>query len=695
MKDFTVPTEKLCWKCDKDTFAFDAALFRAETFFGQERATTALTYGLQSGSNMWVNQQGEDFVEDLIKVCKEKAKKKEVVDWVYVHDFENPGSPRAVALPLGQGRKFKEGMDGFYDFLITSFASEFNKTFEPEEKKIREEFEAFCASRTQGEVPPKESVLEAIREEEKKAKNRLEESKQFYVRRIVKNQLEDLRAGFPSLSSYIDAVASDFLSHVDRLLFPGQSVDFFKAYKVNLFVEGEEMPVIFERNPTYANLFGSVEHVFLPGGIPATDLTLIKSGSLHRASGGILILNVYDVLTSAHSWTYLVRALQAKEIKLNDVMEPFRTTHFVIPSPVGIPLDVTIVLTGPDYLFNLLMEKEVEFKKLFPVNVVFDRQIENNEKNRIDTRLMLGPKFSPMATAACIDYAVKEAGTKEKINLEALRALLPEIEGQYCKIVNDHAELEVHIGHVRRAIHTKEKRNNQVKNEIEKRVLENTTLIQTEGFVVGQVNALAVASVSGHSFGTILRVTANTYSGKGEVVNIEREVKNSGGSYDKGVFILTSYLKARFGKTRALSLGASICMEQHMGGIDGDSASSTELYALLSSMSEIGITQGIAVTGSVNQKGEIQAIGGVNQKIEGFFDLCTKRGLTGTQGVIIPKVNVKDLVLKDEVVEAVKAGVFSIFSVSSVDQGFEILTGKGKKEVDEAVKMNEPKEKEE
>ena len=678
MKDFTVPTEKLCWKCDKDTFAFDVALFCAETFFGQERATTALTYGLQSGSNMYINQQGEEFVTDLVKICREKAKEKDVFDWVHVHDFENPGKPKAKALPLGQGKKFKEGMDSFYDFLLTSFASEFNKAFEPEEKKVRDEFESFCASCTQGEVPPAEAVLEAIREEEAKAKKRLEEVKNFYARLTVENQLGYLRTEIPSLYAYFNDMVNDFASHVDRLLYPGQSIDFVKAYKVNLFVEGEERPVIFERNPTYANMFGSVEHVFLPGGIPATDLTMIKPGSLHRANGGVLILNVYDVLTAAHSWTYLVRALQAKEIKLHDVMEPFRTTHFVIPSPAGVPLDVTIILVGQDHLFSLLLEKEPEFKKLFPVNVVFDRQIENNEKNRIDASLSLG--LSPGETAELINYAVKGAGTKEKINLAALHALLPEVK---------------FLGNVKKAIEAKEKRNGKVKNEIEKRMLENTTLIQTEGFTVGQVNALAVASVSGASFGTILRVTANTYSGKGEVVNIEREVKNSGGSYDKGVFILTSYLKARFGKTKPLSLGVSICMEQHMGGIDGDSASSTELYALLSSMSEIGINQGIAVTGSVNQKGEVQAIGGVNQKIEGFFDLCNARGLTGKQGVMIPAANVKDLVLKDEVVSAVKFGLFEIFAVNTIDEGFEILTGRNKSFTDEAVKANEPKEEEE
>lgn len=685
-----IPAEKLRWKCDDALFDFDSAWFTADMFTGQHRACAALDYGLRNGFNMLVPMQGEAFVQSLMEYCKKGAKRKEPLDWVYVHGY------KAVSFPSGAGRLFVNDMNALLDRLVSDFASEFNSVeYVTEEQSIQLQFEEMSAAKNASlEARIKDSgaelirsgsilsviggdteklqkevsaALDSIRMEEQVARTRLVELKEKRMRRLFLIWILPLRVKYPEVDdSYFDEMITSFV-HTDL-------PSFVKEYKVSLFIEASETPVIYERNPTYNNLFGSIEHVFAPGGIPVTDVTMLKPGSLHKANGGVLVLNVYDLLTSAHSWSYLLKAVQTKEIKLHDVMASYRTTQLAVPDPEGIPLDVALVLVGPDTIFRLLFEKEPEFQALFPVTAVFDKNIERTDASCIDLSLLVsdfgrskGIEFTSEGLASCLEYAVRCAETQKKINVFAVLQILPEI-------ISYAEKGKVGKRQVKEALKSGELRNNRSEEVIKNRVVEGYTLIQTEGFVVGQINALGIVADADYQFGVVMRATANTYAGSGDVVNIEREVKTSGKTYDKGVFILSSYIKSRFGQKKALKMGASICMEQLSGSIDGDSASSTELYALLSSMSGVGINQGIAVTGSVNQKGEVQAIGGVTRKIEGFFDLCKARGLTGKQGVMIPESNEPDLMLKEEVVEAVRAGMFNIWSVANVDEGMKILT---------------------
>jgi len=456
-----------------------------------------------------------------------------------------------------------------------------------------------------------------------------------------------------------------------------------RRYQVNILVDhgsSQGAPVIYEDNPTYQNLVGRVEHISQMGAL-LTDFSLIKPGALHRANGGYLILDARKVLMEPYVWEELKRALQARQIQIGALGQTLSLVSTVSLEPEPIPLDVKVALLGDATLYYTLCEADPDFDELFKVQADFDDEMDRTPENQglyanlIASMIRQGElrPFDRAAVARIIEHSSRLAGDAGKLStrMRAIANLVREADywaGQAGRDVAGAVD-------VQRAIDAQIYRSDRVRERMQENVLRGTILIDTDGSKTGQVNGLSVLQLGNFSFGQPSRITARVRLGKGEVVDIEREVELSGPIHSKGVLILASFLGARYAADRPLSLSASLVFEQSYSGVEGDSASSAELYALLSAIAEAPIKQSLTVTGSVNQHGQVQAIGGVNEKIEGFFDLCRARGLTGDQGVLIPASNVKHLMLRHDVVEAVAAGQFQVYAVETIDQGIELLTG--------------------
>lgn len=461
-------------------------------------------------------------------------------------------------------------------------------------------------------------------------------------------------------------------------------VDMFQPYEVNLLVDNSQRkipPVIIEEYPTYRNIFGAIERVVDRGGVWRTDFSKIKAGSLVKASGGYLVINLKDAIIEPGVWQALKRALKSKKLEIQtfDPIYLFTTTGL---KPESIELNVKVVLIADAYLYHLLGYYDEDLRKIFKVRADFDTAMDRNAqsiqqfaefiKMAIDEEQLRA--FDRTAAAALVEHAVRMTGRQEKISTSfpAIADLIREADFW----AGQENVSTVQERHVDRAIETRIYRSNLIEEHIQEMIDRGTLMIDVDGEVVGQVNGLAVFSLGDYMFGKPSRITASTSMGRAGVINIEREADMSGNTHNKGVLILSGYLRKKYAQDKPLTMSASIAFEQSYSGVDGDSASSTEIYALLSSLSEVPIKQSIAVTGSVNQKGQIQAIGGVNQKIEGFYDCCRHKGLTGDQGVMIPESNVKDLMLRKDVVEVIKKGQFHVYAVQNIDDGIEILTGK-------------------
>ena len=461
-------------------------------------------------------------------------------------------------------------------------------------------------------------------------------------------------------------------------------VDLFQPYDVNLLVDNRERkspPVIIEDYPTYRNIFGAIERVVDRNGVWRTDYSMIKAGSLVKANGGFLVVNLKDAIIEPGVWQAMKRALKSKKLEIQtfDPMYFFTTTGL---KPESIALKVKVVIIGDSYLYQMLGYYDEDLKKIFKVRADFDTAMTKDDQSILQfaefiKMVCLEEELRPFdrtAVAALIEQAVRMAGRQEKISTSfpAITDLIREADfyaGREQKEV-------VAEAHVDNAIQARIFRSNLSEERIQEMIDRGTLMIDVAGEVVGQVNGLAVYSLGDYMFGKPSRITASTSMGRAGLINIEREADMSGNTHNKGVLILGGYLRKKYAQNKPLTMSASIAFEQSYSGVDGDSASSTEIYALLSGLSGVPIKQSIAVTGSVNQKGEVQAIGGVNQKIEGFYDCCRHSGLNGEQGVMIPRSNVKDLMLRKDVVAAVQEGRFTIYAVETIDEGIEILTGR-------------------
>jgi lon-related putative ATP-dependent protease len=516
------------------------------------------------------------------------------------------------------------------------------------------------------------------------------------------DELRDKYSDFSQVGEHLDAVQKDIIDHARDLLSSeeeqsemvamlqggGQwrtmaSQALLRRYQVNVLMdhgESQGAPVVYEDHPTYQNLIGRVEHRAQFGAL-LTDFNLIKPGALHRANGGYLILDARKVLTQPYAWDGLKRALRAGEIRIESVGQMLSLISTISLEPEPIPLHVKVALFGDRMLYYLLWQLDPDFAELFKVEVDFEEQMDRNGENqhvyaRLIATLAKREELRPLdrgAVAGVIERSARLVGDTEKLSIRMRRITDLLREANYW--ASESGNGTITATDVQQAIDAQVYRADRLRERMQEVILRDTILIDTAGTEIGQVNGLSVISLGNFMFGRPSRITARVRMGKGEVVDIEREVELGGPIHSKGVLILSGFLGARYADERPLSLSASLVFEQSYAGVEGDSASSAELYALLSAVAKVPIKQSLAVTGSVNQRGQVQAIGGVNEKIEGFFDICKARGLTGEQGVLIPASNVKHLMLRRDVVQAVEDGQFHVYPVETVDQGIEILTG--------------------
>lgn len=541
-------------------------------------------------------------------------------------------------------------------------------------------------------------AMKGIRELEKVARDKIEQLETKIALLAVEQPIMELKekySEYENVLEYLQAVQRDIIQNIEDFRNMDGNVreetadivdkirekDFTKKYQVNLLIDNRETkgaPVIFESNPKYYNLLGKIEYESNMG-VVTTDFTKIKAGSLHAANGGYIIINMSDLIRNPESWEGIKRAIKTGNITIENV---FSIAGIVSGGmkPEPIPLNVKVILIGSSAIYHLLFNYDEDFRKLFKIKADFDIDMTSNKENCEKYARFISSHcenkglrhFDRAAVGCVIEHSRRLAEHKHKLStrFNDIIEILYEADA-WASIEGD--EL-ISDRHVKKAIEQKIYRSNRIEEKLQELIDTGVVLITTEDRVVGQVNGLSVMDFGDYAFGKPSRITAVTYAGEKGIVNIEREVELSGSIHDKGVLILNGYLGAKFAQDFPLSLSASICFEQLYDGVEGDSASSTELYALLSSLSDIPIKQYIAVTGSVNQKGEIQPIGGVNEKIEGFFHTCKVRGLKGNEGVIIPHQNVVNLMLKEEVVRAVEEDMFHIYPVRTIEEGIEILT---------------------
>ena len=755
--------------CNENMFHFETTkeLEPINDGIGQERGIKALEFGIDinvKGYNIYLEGPSgvgktmytKNYLESIA------PKKKVPNDWCYIYNFQNPNEPIAVSLPAGQGKEFKESMDGFIKEVKKDIKKTFNADdFEKEKALIKKEFEekreslltklnedslkyGFHVKSAQngiymfpvvdGKVVQEEEfekldeeikkqyeeksvivqqqimeVIGQIKQIERESDKKVSEWQSNVALLTVNAHINYIKSKYKrnkKINQFLNDVKQDVLKNVsyfleeDRPQQPQQAQpspmqrkqDPCLNYRVNLFIDNstrEGCPVIMDSNYTYQNLFGKLEYENYYGSLK-TDFTMLKPGLMHKANGGYIIFQAKDLLTNAMCYEELKRILRVKEIAIDNTMEQRSSMAMISLKPEPIPLDVKVILIGNASIYHTLLSMDSDFRKLFKIKVEFEETAPIDETNVNKLARFVHtfceqeelPPLDKSAMARLVEFASRLAGDKDKLSTRFtdIGQVVGEA-GTWAKL--DKAKV-VTKQYIDKALAERIDRIKKYDEKYTEMIKENTLLINTKGSLVGELNGLTVMTIGDYTFGKPSKITVNTYTGKGGVVNIEREVELSGSTHSKGVYILSGYLGEMFAQDIPLCLTASICFEQLYNGVDGDSASSTELYGLLSSLSGIPIKQSIAVTGSVNQKGQIQPIGGVNEKIEGYFQICKMRGLDGSHGVMIPVQNVNNLQLSDEVVEAVKNKKFHIYAVSTIEEGIEVLTGvpAGKKDKD-------------
>ena len=673
-------------------------------------------------------------------------------DWCYIYNFDNPNEPIAVSLPAGQGKEFKDAMNGFILEIKKDIKKTFNTDdFEKEKALLKQEFEEKrsnileklndSASKYNFQVKSSQNGIymmpivngKAIDEEEF---DKLENSiKQEYEEKsvIVQSQIMEAIEQIKNIEKQSDKKISEWQSNI-ALLTINVHINYLKSkfkrnkkitkflndvkqdvlknvsyfvdedkekekqqqvnpinrkqdpslnYRINLFVDNsnrEGSPVIMDSNYSYHNIFGSLEYENYYGSLK-TDHTMLKPGLLQQANGGYIIFQAKDLLQNNMCYEALKKALRVKEISIENTTDQRASMVMVSLKPEPIPLDLKVILIGNSNIYQTLLAMDSDFRKLFKIKVEFEDDAPFNKENANKLAQIIHgfceteelPHLDKGAMSRLIEYASKLAGSHKKLSTRFNDLI--QITGEAATWAKMAKSKIVTADFIDKALEQRIERVKKYDSKYMEMIKDHSLLIDTTGFEVGTLNGLTVMTIGDYSFGKPAKITVNTYTGKNGIVNIEREVELSGSTHSKGVLILTGYLGEMFAQDIPLCLTASICFEQLYNGVDGDSASSTELYGLLSSLSGIPINQAIAVTGSVNQKGQIQPIGGVNEKIEGYFQICKMRGLTGEHGVMIPVQNIDNLQLSNEIVESVKNGLFHIYAISTIEEGIEVLTG--------------------
>ncbi len=751
---------KLKMSCDENLFHFETTqeLEDIHTGIGQERGIKALEFGLQvnvKGYNLYLEgpsgvgktKYTKNYLDKIS--CKQKVPN----DWCYIYNFNNPNSPISVSLPAGQGKEFKDNMDGFIKEIKKDIKKTFNADdFEKEKTLIKHEFEEkrsalldklnqdaskynFQVKASQngiymmpivdGKIIEEEefekldetikqeyeakstivqeqimAVISQIKEIERQSDKKISEWQSNIALLTISAHINFLKSKYKrnkKINSFLNDVKQDVLNNVSYFLEEDKTpqnqnqpvnpatkkTDPSLNYRVNLFVDNSKLegsPVIMDSNYSYHNIFGSLEYENYYGALK-TDFTMLKPGLLHQANGGYIIFQAKDLLANPACYEALKKALRIKELGIEGMPEQRSSMVMISLRPEPIPLDLKVILIGNSQIYQTLLAMDADFKELFKIKVEFedDAPLTSENVNKL-ARIIHGfcegnqlPHLDKSAMARLVEYASKMAGSHDKISTRFDDLI--EIVGEAATWAKLEKSKVVTAKYMNIALEEQINRVKKYDTKYMEMIKNHSLLIDTSGYKVGTLNGLTVMTIGDYTFGKPAKITVNTYTGKNGVVNIEREVSLSGSSHSKGVLILTGYLGEMFAQDIPLCLTASICFEQLYNGVDGDSASSTELYGLLSSLSGIPINQSIAVTGSVNQKGQIQPIGGVNEKIEGYFQICKMRGLDGSHGVMIPVQNVDNLQLSDEVIDAVKNKQFHIYSISTIEEGIEVLTG--------------------
>ena len=564
---------------------------------------------------------------------------------------------------------------------------EFEKLPEEKRKSIEETIE-----RLSQELQARIEEMPRLRKKHREKVRALNQQVAAHAVGVSLGQLKRNYADLPAVLSYLDEVEKDIISNADEFrqtetpslpFLSGDSTALLASYEVNLVVSNEDAetaPVVYEPNPNYPNLLGKIEHRSEMGAL-VTNFRMIRSGALLQANGGYLVLDIHRILSRPFVWEALKQALFTRKVRIESAADTMGYSSTATLQPEPIPLDVKILLIGERRLYYLLSAYDSEFRELFKVAADLDDDLERTDDNtracvrlignRIEQRELLD--FDQEATEIVVEQRARRADDGERLSMHmrSLDDLL--MQSDYWARHRDAAEVAAED--VRKALAEQERRLNRVQGRIIDSIRRDTLLIDTSGSRVGQVNGLSVTDLGEYRFGHPGRITATTRVGTGQLVDIEREVKLGGAIHSKGVLILSSALAARYAREIPLSLHGSVVFEQSYGGVDGDSASVAELCVLLSSISGVPIRQNLAVTGSINQLGRVQAVGGINEKIEGFFEICRLRGLDGTHGVVIPEDNVKHLMLDDDVLDAVSDGNFAVYAVQDIDQALTVLTG--------------------
>lgn len=764
-KKYRLSPTQLKKYCDISKFNFETT---AEVpclvgIMGQERAEESMEFGLgidHPSYNIYISgSKGSGRTSYAKRVVGQKAQNEAVPnDWCYVYSFDTKGKIKALSLPAGMGKIFKEDMEELLEELLLQIPKAFNssdyekqrneiiKEYQEQKNKLVQKLTSYARekqfilkSTTAGfiftpiidgkEISTDEydnldeevkkqleiyleeihefalDILNQVKNLERVAKKKLlklEMSVGLYVIKPLMNHLYKKYSEYENIIHHLKKVESDIIENIfyfysdevdedDEIITikADENEDFIKRYRVNLFVDHSNTkgaPVIMEFNPTLNNLVGKIEYENINGTL-RTDFLLVKPGSIHMANGGYLILDARQLLTSPYAWEALKRTLQTGEVTVESVSSQLGIGEVSSMKLEPIPINLKVILIGSSYLYHLLYHHDEDFEKYFKILVDFSDDMIRNEENEQKMISFISCytqnegllSFDKTAVAELMEYSSRLIGSQKKFSARFNKIIEIIIEA------NQWARLEgasiVTNKQVKKAVYKKWSRLNQYEEKLLEMFDSGKILIDTRGKKIGVINGLSVISIGDYAFGKPSVITVTSSKGKGNIINIEREVNLSGNIYDKGVMILTGFLLEKFAQENPFNLSARIGFEQSYGGIDGDSASSAELYGLLSSIGKIPLKQNIAVTGSVNQKGFIQPVGGVTEKIEGFFKLCLRSGLTGDQGVIIPYQNIDDLMLIDEVVEAVKEGKFHIYAVKHVDEGIEILTDMSADEV--------------
>jgi lon-related putative ATP-dependent protease len=542
-------------------------------------------------------------------------------------------------------------------------------------------------------------AVRLVRENEKIVKEAMADLEKEAALAAVGHLIDELKGKYKTydkVAVYLDEVREDILGHLDNFktqeetsvpalpfMKPQKTEPTFTRYAVNVLVNNRDAsgaPCVFESNPTYYNLFGRIEHKFQYG-IAYTDFSMIKAGSLHKANGGYIVINALDLLRNLFAYDALKRAIRNREVRIDDVWEQYRLISTTTLKPAAVPLNVKVILVGNPHIYYLLHNLDEEYRELFKVKADFDSRMDRTDENIHKYALFIAARcreekllpFDRTGVAKMIEVGSRLASHQNKLTtvFSEIADVMREANFWAAKMNSD----AVKNIHIQKAMDEKTYRTNRIEERMRDMVLEGTIIVNITGSQVGQVNGLAIIDLGDYRFGKPSRISARSYVGKAGVVNIERETKMSGKIHEKAMMIITHYIGSKYAEKKPISLSASITFEQLYEMIEGDSASCAELYALLSSIAGISLKQNIAVTGSMDQNGIVQPVGGINEKIEGFFELCRAIGLDGSHGVIIPARNIKHLMLKDDVIDAVREGKFSIYSITGAEEGLEILAG--------------------